>query len=56
MITGPVLCVGFACRLSVDSAGVVSRDVCRGCGLIVKEKPPQRVTVRRIRVASRIVV
>lgn len=41
MITGPVLCAWFACRLSVASAGVVSRDVCRGCGLIVKEKPPR---------------
>lgn len=46
MITGPVLSACFACRLSVASAGVVSRDMCRGCDLIVKEKPPQRVTVR----------
>lgn len=49
MITGPASCACFACRLSVASAGVVLRDVCRGCGLIVKETSPQHATVLRVR-------
>lgn len=40
MNTGPAFCACCACRLSVVSAGVVLRDVCRCCGLTVKETSP----------------
>ena len=49
MTTGPASCACFACRLSVVSADGALPDVCRGCGLIVKETSPQRATVLRVR-------
>lgn len=49
MITGPASCACFACRLSVVSGVGAVPDVCRGCGLIVKETSPQHAAVLRVR-------